>query len=104
MMIHDESMQTKTKFDVPGPGSYNPKSLSRNNAMRLSRFKTFDVSKKKHIDTSPGPQTYHNEIMPDGLSLTGGTGRHTGYKISFTKGERSINQDSEKNRTLPGPG
>jgi hypothetical protein len=37
------------------------------------------------------------------LSVSGGTGKHNGYKISFTKEDRIINQDIERKKHLPGP-
>lgn len=75
---------------LPGPGHYNPKYSSRNTGIRIRRFKTID-SKKVEIIT-PGPGSYMNEKNHELLSMIGGTGKHCGYKISFTKEPRILNR------------
>ena len=99
--LKDESKKDPNNNLSPGPGHYNPKFISRNTGIRIRRFKTID-SKKVHIIT-PGPGSYMLEAHHDMLSQNGGTGKHNGYKISFTKDRRVLNKEVEDKRHNPGP-
>jgi len=52
----------------------------------------------------PGPASYNIVEAFDHSSANGGTGLHTGYAVSFTKGERDINKSVELKSYIPGPG
>ncbi len=52
----------------------------------------------------PGPASYSVDEAFKKVSSNGGTGAHTGYAISFTKGNRDINKHASMKAYIPGPG
>ncbi|CDW89916.1 UNKNOWN [Stylonychia lemnae] len=100
---------------APGPGYYDPFKNSfeishreRAKTQQRKRIKSSENIKELIIQRekvqSPGPGHYQNEDAFKHASYLGGTGSHSGFAISFTKGQRNVNLDIQKNKDLPGPG
>ena len=80
-----QNTQSEFKKLFPGPGYYDPKVNSRNTGIKISQYNTIDVLSNTTINITPGPGNYHNDKSSEMISISGGTGKHNGYKISFTK-------------------
>lgn len=100
------------KKNFPGPGYYEPifneqrslkKTATKSHERSLERL-TRSVQSSRSVLEPPGPASYQIDEASKKVSINGGTGAHNGYAISFTKGERNINQQVKLKAYIPGPG
>ena len=76
----------------PGPGTYNLNDSPSKTGVTISskhdHSKSYSNADSQRNITTPGPGEYCVENSAKVTTLNGGTGKHNGFQVSFTKAKR----------------